>query len=86
MSEPSSSRLEEIMEVVTPFLPKGCRAEAQTRLMEDNLLDSVNVVQIIAELERRFAVRIGPLDMSFDDFETCLAIAAAIDRLKGNAK
>ena len=73
--------LKVVKETVNPFVSTQSDFTADTEILESGLIDSLNVLQVIAELERRFDLKIGPLDMTFDDFKTCQTIADRIGKL-----
>ena len=78
-----TSKLQTIFDIVRPFLNEDVALTPDTELFEDGLIDSLNVLQIIARLESSFSVAISPLDMTFDDFKTCSAIEKCLDKIKG---
>ena len=53
-----------------------------TPLFSSNLLDSLNSLEVIALVEANMGIRISPLDVSLDDFDTVDRITATINRLK----
>lgn len=62
--------LEIVLDVIGAFTPPGAMIAADTPLLENQLLDSASVVNILLELEARLAIVIGPSDLSFDHFDT----------------
>lgn len=79
----TESILKIVIETVTPFLNKQDDFLEDTEILESGLIDSLNILQVIAELERRFSLKIGPLDMTFDDFKTCRTISIRLEKLIG---
>ncbi|MEP1230787.1 MAG: acyl carrier protein [Litorimonas sp.] len=53
-----------------------------TLLFSSNLLDSLNSIEVISLVEAKMGVRISPLDVSLDDFDSVERITATINRLK----
>ncbi len=53
-----------------------------TLLFSSNLLDSLNSIEVISLVEAKMGVRISPLDVSLDDFDSVDRITATINRLK----
>ena len=53
-----------------------------TALFSSELLDSLNSLEVIALVESQMGVKISPLDVSLDDFDSVDRIAATINRLK----
>jgi len=54
----------------------------ETLLFSSNLLDSLNSLEVIALVETKMGIRISPLDVSLDDFDSVDRITATIIRLK----
>ncbi len=50
----------------------------QTDLLETGRLDSVGMVELLLELEKRFGVRVELADMEMDHFRTLRSIAAFV--------
>ena len=73
--------LEELISIVEMFAVGGSTINADAQLLGDELIDSLNVVQIIAEIEAKFGVKIGAMDLSFDDFESPATLASALKKL-----
>ena len=73
--------LEELISIVEMFAVGGSTINADTQLLGDELIDSLNVIQIIAEIEAKFGVKIGAMDLSFDDFESPATLASALKKL-----
>lgn len=73
--------LEELISIIEMFAADGADIVADSKLLDDELIDSLNVVQIIAEIEARFGVKIGAMDLSFDDFASPTILAAALAKL-----
>ena len=70
--------LEELISIIQMFAVEGSVISADSKLLDDEIIDSLNVVQIIAEVEARFSVKIGAMDLSFDDFESPATLAIAL--------
>jgi len=73
--------LEELITIVEMFAVSGSEIHAKSELLNDGLIDSLNVIQIIAEVETRFGIEIGAMDISFDDFESPTTLATALKKL-----
>lgn len=50
-------------------------------IFSSNLLDSLNSVQILMYLESELAIKISPLDVSLEDFDSLDKIASTVERL-----
>lgn len=53
-----------------------------TALIEDGLIDSMGLMQIVLFLEERAGVRVPDDDVTPDNFETIVSIEAMADRLR----
>ncbi|EAQ65677.1 hypothetical protein MED121_08933 [Marinomonas sp. MED121] len=73
--------LQQTISIITIYSQEGIEITPETKLLENEVIDSINVIQIISELESQFNVKIGPMDFSFDDFETPITLKNAIDKL-----
>lgn len=57
---------------------------ADTDLLLTNLVDSLGVVEIVAWLEDRLDVRIEPVDVVLENFQTVDQMMAFVDRLSSD--
>ena len=73
--------LDNLIEIITLFSVPNAQIEPETKLIKDGLIDSLNVMQIISELEGQYSIRIGAMDLSFDDFDTPNSLKKALDSL-----
>jgi acyl carrier protein len=48
--------------------------------VNDGLLDSLDIVSLVADLERKFAIRIDGIDIVPENFDSITAISALIRR------
>jgi len=53
-----------------------------TPLIEDGIVDSMGLMQIVAFIEERTGLRVSDDDVTPDNFETVAAIGALVDRLQ----
>ena len=65
---------------------RGITISDTTPLIEDGLLDSMGLMQIVAFLEERAGVRVPDDEVSPDNFETVEAIERLVDRLQARRK
>ncbi len=63
--------------------PKEALAPS-TSLFRDGLLDSMKLVELISFVEESFSVRVSPMDITIENFDTVDNIVGLIGR-KGNA-
>jgi acyl carrier protein len=61
----------------------GERVGPTSPLFSDGLLDSLNLVELIAFLETQFAIRIGASELVCENFDTVDHIAAFVARKQG---
>jgi len=52
-------------------------------LFSSGLLDSLNSLEILVYLEKKFGLKISPLDVALDDFDTVNSIVGVVERLRG---
>ncbi len=53
-----------------------------TQLIEDGIVDSMGLMQIVAFIEERTGLRVSDDDVTPDNFETVAAIGGLVDRLQ----
>lgn len=69
------------IEIISIFSIEGIDILEDTKLLDKELIDSINVIQIISEVENQYEIKIGPMDLSFDDFETPKILNNALNKL-----
>jgi D-alanine--poly(phosphoribitol) ligase subunit 2 len=57
-----------------------------TDLLQQGILDSMSLVQLLVDLEERFGVKIELQDLQIDDLRTIRSIAALVAAKTGRAK
>ena len=72
--------MEELMNILTETCP-GIDFEAQERLIDDGILDSLNIVMLVGELNEAFDISIGAEDLVPENFNSAQAIYALVQRL-----
>jgi acyl carrier protein len=73
--------IEDLIGVVEMFAVSGAKILPDTLLLKEELIDSLNVVQIISQVESLYALEIGAMDLSFDDFESPNKLLDALSKL-----
>lgn len=73
--------IDELIEIIGIFSIPGSIIEEDTKMLEQELIDSINVMQIISEIEGKYSLSIGAMDLSFDDFETPMILKIALDKI-----
>ncbi|MGD0998056.1 MAG: acyl carrier protein [Thermoleophilia bacterium] len=66
-------------------LPEGATIDLDTSLFKDQLLDSMSLTSLITFLEDEFAIRIGAMDIVFENLDTVNHMVAFIARKKAAA-
>ena len=61
-------------------LPRGVTIDADTSLFKDQLLDSMSLTNLMTFLEDEFAIRIGAMDVVFENLDTVNHMLAFIAR------
>lgn len=62
------------------FLPAGTAIEDRQSLLDEQVLDSLRMMDLVARLEERYGIRVDQNDLSPDNFETIAAIRAYVNR------
>lgn len=71
---------EKVLKVLTTLRP-DVDFENETALITDEILDSFDIVSLVAELNTEFDVTIGADDLEEENFNTVDAIVELIDSL-----
>jgi acyl carrier protein len=74
--------LEELYEVIAPFNKHGVPLTPQIRFVDDLGLDSLSVMEVVAEIEDRFDITL-PLNL-LPDIHTIADLDQCIRRLRGS--
>ena len=61
-------------------LPSGVSIDADTSLFKDQLLDSMSLTNLITFLEDEFGIRIGAMDVVFENLDTVNHMLAFVER------
>jgi acyl carrier protein len=70
----------EFLEEEAEDLPDGFEITAETSLFRDQLLDSMSLTSLITFLEDEFSIRVGPMDIVFENLDTVNHMVAFIER------
>jgi acyl carrier protein len=76
-------------EVLSFFRMKGDFAalsetdQLRCRYLEGDVLDSLGIVEMVSEFERRFAIQFSMDDLQSEEFQTPAGVIALVVRLKG---
>ncbi len=71
---------EKILKILTELRP-DVDFNSETALVSDGILDSFDIVSLVAELNSEFDVTIGVDDLEEDNFDTVDAMLRLIDSL-----
>jgi D-alanine--poly(phosphoribitol) ligase subunit 2 len=74
--------MEELIQLLQSTLKIKPLLQADTPLLSSGLIDSFQVVALLAALETRYKVSIPPEDVDAESFDTPAQILAAIERQK----
>jgi D-alanine--poly(phosphoribitol) ligase subunit 2 len=73
--------MEELLKVLNEFRP-DIDFVTKTTLIDDGLLDSLDIVNIISELDSEFDIEIPVEEITPENFNSAQAMQRLIDRLK----
>ena len=65
-------------------LPDGVELTADTSLFRDQLLDSMNLTNLISFLEETFHIKVGAMDIVYENLDTVNHMLAYIARKRAN--
>ncbi len=72
---------DKILEILTEVRP-DVDFENETELVSNNILESFDIVQIVAELDDEFDIEITPKDLVAENFNSLDALEELIERLQ----
>ncbi len=73
--------MEELIEILEEIEP-GVDYENCTTLIDDNYLDSLAIISLVAEIEEDFDVQIPTVEIIPDNFNSAKSLWELIERLK----
>lgn len=65
--------------------PSGVTIDADTSLFKDQLLDSMSLTSLITFLEDEFDIKVGAMDVVFENLDTVNHMLAFIERKRAAA-
>ena len=68
----------ELISFIAPQIPSPEQLTAETDLIEQHLLDSLLIMDVISFVEGRFQVRLGAADVSPSNFQTVSRLAGLV--------
>jgi len=75
-----------VIEVLRQFVPTEITITTQSRLAEDLLIDSMNLIDLILSLEETFQLQIPTSDVRIENFQTVEKIIIYIERTLETSK
>jgi D-alanine--poly(phosphoribitol) ligase subunit 2 len=73
--------MEDIIKILNEFRP-DIDFTSNERLIEDGILDSLDIVNIVAELDSEFDIEIPVEDIAPENFNSAAAIKKLVDGLR----
>ena len=73
--------MDKLLEILKGIRP-DVDFENEKELVSGNILESFDIVQIVAELDDEFDVEISPKDLTADNFNSLDALEELIERLQ----
>ena len=74
--------MNELIEILEEIVP-GVDFENCTTLIDDHILDSFAILQLVSEMEDAFDIEVAPSELVAENFNSAEALWAMITRLKG---
>lgn len=75
---------EEIIESLKELHPEVDDFETISELVHGNILDSLDIVTLIADLCDKFDIEISPQEITYENFDTVQGLVSMVNRLKDN--
>ena len=72
---------EKLLEILKDLRAEG-EFEKETKLIDDGILDSFDIVTLVAELNAEFDIEINVMDLEPDNFNTVNAMLELIEKLQ----
>jgi len=73
--------MDRIIEILKEMLPK-VDVENQTKLVDDRILTSINILKLVTTLQKEFDIEITPVDMLPENFNSAQAIYNLVKKLE----
>lgn len=75
--------MEKLLEILKTY-NEAITEDMDKKLVTDGIIDSVDIVSLIADLEDAFGISVPMEDIIEDNFDSASAMLAMINRLKAN--
>jgi acyl carrier protein len=76
--------MQQILAIIQSQLAQKFPLEPDTPLLSSGLIDSFGVAGLLTALEREFHVRIDPIEVGVDSFDTAEQIQHYVETLRGD--
>lgn len=74
--------INQIVEILKEIIEDTDDIDLETvNLLEEGLLDSIKIVELVDRLEDAFGVKISPMDLDSKNFESVMAIETLINKM-----
>ncbi len=73
--------MEDIIEILNEVKP-GVDFNKEKNLVEEEILDSFDIVNLVAKLDEKFDIEITPADLVPENFSSAEAIKELVEKLK----
>ena len=73
--------MEELLNILSELHPE-VDFEAETGLIDNKILDSFDIVTIVAEIDAEFDVQIPAVELTPDNFNSAKALYALVEKLQ----
>jgi acyl carrier protein len=73
--------MKELLEILNSIRP-DVDFEKETKLIDDSILDSFDIISIVGELNEHYDIEIDVEDLEPDNFNTAKAILALVTKLQ----
>lgn len=74
----ATDTIDRVMALLNELFPDD-EFDLDTNLVDEGIVDSMAMIDLVTEFEEAFDVEFTPLDMTLENFATCRAIATTID-------
>lgn len=71
---------EELMNILTDLRP-DVDFETETALIDDNILESFDIIELVSRLNDTFDIEIGPKELVAANFNSAAALEALVKKL-----
>lgn len=73
--------MEKLLGILEEIKP-GIDYNAETKLIDNGILDSLSILSLVTEIENEYDIEISPMDLIPENFNSAHALMVMINRLK----